>query len=319
MSDTILSLGPVNFQGFEIPESIPLGGAQQLVIHKLPGGARVVQAMGADDEPITWSGLFTDSTALDRARALDLLRQQGQVQKLTFFEFSYQVVIKSFKYVVERFYRVRYTLELEVIPANTVVAPAAESVGASILADSASAVTLGGLIGNGPLSTALATMNAALGAVSNFAQATSATINGLLAPVAAVTTQVNALISSVGSTLQGVTSLGGVLPSTPISQQALALTNQATAATQLPLLYNLQSITGRIGSNLGLITSPASAVQQVVAGGTTLFDVAAQAYGDASRWTAIAQANKLTDPQLTGIQTINIPPNPPDNGGVYTT
>jgi nucleoid-associated protein YgaU len=38
-----------------------------------------------------------------------------------------------------------------------------------------------------------------------------------------------------------------------------------------------------------------------------LYDVAAQHYGDGSKWQAIAQANGLTDPNLTGINTLTIP------------
>jgi hypothetical protein len=72
-----LILGPVVFQGFEIPERLTLGGEQSLVIHRLPGGARVVDAMGADDTDISWSGLLTGPDALERARVLDSLRITG--------------------------------------------------------------------------------------------------------------------------------------------------------------------------------------------------------------------------------------------------
>src|SRR5476649_1984517 len=136
MTNNALSftLGAETFQEFEIPESIPLGGAQQLVIHKLPGGARVIQPMGPDDDPIQWSGLFLGATALDRARAIDLMRVQGMPQQLAFFEFRYKVVVKSFRYVVEQRYRIRYTLELEVIEDSTRgrAPAAAASVGAAI-------------------------------------------------------------------------------------------------------------------------------------------------------------------------------------------
>lgn len=45
----ILTLGPVLFQDFEVPEKISVGGEHSLVVHKLVGRARVVDAMGRDD------------------------------------------------------------------------------------------------------------------------------------------------------------------------------------------------------------------------------------------------------------------------------
>ncbi|WP_407146231.1 hypothetical protein [Bradyrhizobium sp. ORS 86] len=41
---------------------------------------------------------------------------------------------------------------------------------------------------------------------------------------------------------------------------------------------------------------------------TTLFDVAMRATGDALQWVAIAQLNGLTDPWVTGLAEILIPP-----------
>lgn len=55
-----------------------------------------------------------------------------------------------------------------------------------------------------------------------------------------------------------------------------------------------------------------------VAGGN-LFRVAADAYGDATLWYAIAEANGLWDPMLPAApMTLIIPPKPSDggNGGI---
>jgi nucleoid-associated protein YgaU len=315
-----LTLGAETFSEFEIPESIPLGGAQQLVIHKLPGGARVMQAMGPDDDPIQWSGLFLGASALDRARAIDLMRVQGKPQQLAFFEFKYKVIVKGFRYVVERRYRIRYTLELEVIEDSTRgrAGAAAAGLGASIGADSAAAVALGGKIGDSKLSSLLGAMDGAIKSVSNIAQATTATINSVLGPVAAVAQRAKDLISTASSTLSSVSTLGGILPNNPIARQVARLNGQVAAATQLPLLYNVLSLSGRIQSNLALVSGAASSATRIVAAGQNLFSIAAAEYGDATKWTAIAQANKLTDPNVSGIQTLTIPPAPADGGGVFT-
>jgi len=53
-----------------------------------------------------------------------------------------------------------------------------------------------------------------------------------------------------------------------------------------------------------------------VAGGN-LFVLAAVYLNDATQWIRIAQANGLSDPQLSGITTLVIPPvNPAAGGGV---
>jgi hypothetical protein len=94
---TQLVLGPVVFGGFEIPERINFGGAQRLAIHRLPGGVRVIDAMGRDDAEITWSGIFAGPDAATRARLLDLLRTTGGVLPLTWDSFLYSVVISRFE------------------------------------------------------------------------------------------------------------------------------------------------------------------------------------------------------------------------------
>jgi hypothetical protein len=92
-----LLLGPVLFLSFEVPERIAFGGSQRLAIHRLPGGGRVIDALGRDDADIVWSGVFTGPDAADRARLLDALRADGAVLPLTWDAFYYSVVIARFE------------------------------------------------------------------------------------------------------------------------------------------------------------------------------------------------------------------------------
>ncbi|MES9433662.1 hypothetical protein ABEQ67_12180, partial [Cutibacterium acnes] len=62
---------------------------------------------------------------------------------------------------------------------------------------------------------------------------------------------------------------------------------------------------GRMGKNLGSINSGTKTVTQA---GGNLYRVAANEYGDPMGWTALAAANGRTDPQLTGVNTIVVPP-----------
>lgn len=309
MADTRLLLGDFEFKEFEIPESIPLGGAQALVIHKLPGGARVIQAMGRDDDPITWSGLFEGKEAIDKARKLDLLRVAGKSLPFSFFGYRYSVVIRRFTYVVHRFYRVTYSLELEVVEDRTQPGAfkVADSLTASINADSTAAQGLGDQVGDSTLTGLLKTMDSAIKSVSDFAKATQATINTVMAPVSAVLSRVNILIGTVSNTMQTVTTLGGILPNNPVAQQAARLSGQVAAATQLPLLYNLQSVAGRVQTNLNIIGSTSAGGKTVTVAGGTVFDVSAKQLGDATRIDSIMKANNMTDTNIDGVRTLTIP------------
>ena len=92
-----LTLGPVTFADFEIPREVPFGGAQSLVVKKLVGGDRVIDAMGRDDRDIGWSGRFRGSLAEVRARQLDLMRIQGQQQLLSWSSLRFLVLVERFE------------------------------------------------------------------------------------------------------------------------------------------------------------------------------------------------------------------------------
>lgn len=317
--DTVLQLGDFEFSNLEIPESIALGGSQRLAVHRFPGGAKTVQAMGVDHAPLEWSGLFLGDAALDRAKYLDFLRVQGAPLELTFFDSTYTVVIERFRFVVERYYKVGYSIALEVVsddsqPVKTI---APSGFDAAIDADCDTMMGLGDLIGDGPLSGALSTLDTAVRGVSSFAAATIATIQSVQGAIGAVASRVTTLTASVTNTISSVTSLGGVLPGVPLAQTIGTMAAQVTATTQYPILQNLGSLAARMSRNVGMAQQGASARLVQVAGGN-LFDIAAREYGDATRWIAIAQASGLTDAVISGVKTLQIPANPIDSGGVPT-
>jgi len=56
-------------------------------------------------------------------------------------------------------------------------------------------------------------------------------------------------------------------------------------------------------------------MQTVTVVGGNLFALAAVYLNDATQWIRIAQANGLSDPQLSGVNTLVIPPIDPTAGG----
>lgn len=97
------------------------------------------------------------------------------------------------------------------------------------------------------------------------------------------------------------------------------LNQQASDMTELYELYQLQAVLDRMEKNLNLIHAVPNAQFITVVGGN-LFQLAAQYYNDATQWTVIAQANGLTDPEVTGLQTLLIPPpSSQESGGILPT
>ncbi len=118
----LVTLGPVQFQGIEVPEHINLGGAQGLAVHQLLGGARVVQALGRNDDDLTWSGYLEGPYAESRAIMLDNIRQSGQPIKLTFGQQSFTVVVKKFTGTYKRRNWIPYSLTCLVVQDNAMAA-----------------------------------------------------------------------------------------------------------------------------------------------------------------------------------------------------
>ncbi|MDW3683114.1 hypothetical protein RA280_15415 [Cupriavidus sp. CV2] len=314
---TILSLGDVLFADLEAPERITFGGGQQLVIHKQVGGTRTIDAMGRDDLPLRWSGTFMGKDALQRARYLDAIRIAGQAVPLAWSELLYTVVVARFEADFEREWMIPYRIICEVVadhsqPQTSLAGP---SINDLIGADLSTANSLTASIGNGTLTGLMGTVNSAIAGVSSLANAAQSTINSVLAPIAAVQTQVSVLIASASNTIANVTTLGGIVPNNPISTAAAKLTSQVASFQSLPPLYNLQAVMGRMSANLGGVSG---ATQQITTAGGNLMQLAANVYGDAKAWTGIAKANKITDPVVQGVQTLNVPVRPDNAGGVLS-
>lgn len=165
MSDTILLLGPIIFQDFEVPERINFGGAQRLAVHQFPGGARVIDALGRDDADISFNGTFTGEDATLRARTLDELRALGMVLPLTWDVFTYSVVIREFTAQYERPGWIPFRITCTVLrdeAAALIEAPLA--LAGSMLGDFSAATALTAGLGLAAIGAALSASNTAIAA-----------------------------------------------------------------------------------------------------------------------------------------------------------
>lgn len=315
--DTILTLGDFTFASFEVPEEIHFGGSQRMSVKELIGGKRVIDCMGRSDRPLDWSGVFTGPDAAARAQFLDSLRVGGLQQDVSWGQFKYQVVVRDFDASYQRFYRVPYHIVCEVVTDQTqpvTVAPPT-AIDAALQDDFNTASGLGGLIGDSALSTILGGLDTAISAVSSFANAAQSTINSVLLPLGAVQQRVTTLIGASTLTLQNVSTFGGVLPNTPFSQAPGRLVSQTNTMLQTNNLFCLRNVLGRMNANLVSINSPQ---KKIPTAGGNLFQMAQSQYGDATAWTALAQANGITDPFIKGTATIAVPPQPGNSGGILS-
>jgi hypothetical protein len=328
MPDFVITLGGIAFQDFEIPESIRgLGGRQLSTVHKLIGGARVVDNMGRDDSDLTWTGRFRGVDSVSRARAIDAMRISGASQSLTFGDFSFTVSVDEFTYDIERFYEVPYSLRLIVLTDNSSTAAAqAPGVDEMLSSDNTWAQSLGATVGDSGLSGLLSALNSTVGTVQDFAAAGLEVLNGVLTPILAAQDYVEGLIASAeGTMLYGsafgsaapvlLTEIGGVVPLASSGANTSSLLAQVAAATQVANLYTLHNVLGRMATNIAAIGQSGAWVTQ---SGGDLYRLAERAYGDATEWATIARANGLTDPVLSGLNTILVPPLSGDTQGVLT-
>jgi hypothetical protein len=97
-----LILGGITFDSFSTPSRMGAGGDQAMAVHKLPGGGRVVDTLGPDEDDIAWRGEFYSNDALQRVIALDAMRAAGLVQSLTFAGQYRSVIVKRFKFDIIR-------------------------------------------------------------------------------------------------------------------------------------------------------------------------------------------------------------------------
>jgi hypothetical protein len=207
---SFLVLGPVLFQDFELPERICWGGAQRLAVHRLPGGVRVIDAMGRDDAAIAWSGVFTGNGASVRARAIDLMRADGSVWPLVWDAFFYTVVIAVFQADYTRSNWIPYRIACTVLRDEAeALVEVALSLAAGALGDLTSAAAMGSGVDFSAASSALGASGATTYGSAAYGSAVDS-LSGASGQIdAAMTTQEAALNAAAPDSAAGLTQATG--------------------------------------------------------------------------------------------------------------
>lgn len=210
MADLILLLGAFEFQENEIPASINFGGSQNLAIHQLIGGGRIVDSMGNNDHDISWSGLFfnnvtTGLSAIDRAREVNTLRTLGLELELVFYDLIYLVKIKEFRPSFERFYQVPYSITLQVIQdLNLPASPLNNIPFLDAILNDLNFVNAGAQFLNDPtLNSLLGNFSSALSSAGALESASPSVINGLINSSSAASSRIGTLIGQYKNNLAG--------------------------------------------------------------------------------------------------------------------
>lgn len=144
----ILTVGGIAFDGFSTPSEMMGGGNQAMVVHKLPGGARVIDTLGPDDADIHWEGEFYGDNAAATALALDAMRSAGQLQSLVWGSQFRLVIVSNFIYRARRWpVWVAYSITCTVYqnPAQGNLSAQASSIDGLVGADLGSAAQVGGM------------------------------------------------------------------------------------------------------------------------------------------------------------------------------
>ena len=242
MSGIALILGPVVFQDFEAAAGIRFGGEQRLVVHKLPGGDRVIDAMGRDDADITLRGTFSGPDGTLRARLLDELRVQGIALPLTWDIFFYTVVIRDFQADYRNGYWIPYRLVCSVLRDEAAaLVETALSLAGSVAGDLAAAAAQG--LSGIDVSTAQVAM-AAPGSTTVGTASYSQAFSALSAAQASCT----ASLPAAGSSLDAASAILGTSDN-PLTGVA-ALGTATSASGQLAGLAAARGYIGRAALNL---------------------------------------------------------------------
>ena len=306
---TTLQLGDFTFARFEIPSSIGFGVGQKVNIHELIGGTRVIDVLGPSPKALRWSGWFVGENALARARYLQHLCAAGAPLALTWDELNYTVIIKAVDPDYRLGWRIPYSIECEVVsdnatPVTQLPQPSPEQ---AVTDDLATTQGLAASVGDNTLTGLVGALSSAVSDIGDFTSGSISQIAALVTPIAAARARISTLMVGTEAAVSAVAGVAGIVAGGDPIAMASALPGVLAAAQNMANLVPMDRTLARMAANVASAETGTSTL--TVAGGN-LFAVAAQEYGDARLWTVLASANGLSDPNISGVATLAIPPQP---------
>ena len=193
------------FTGFEEPEGLTFGKEQSTYKHILIGGGRIIDALGAGDPDISWSGYFTGAQAPFRARFLEGLAKAAQPVLLKTSTFVKNVLISKFTFGFHKTFPIRYDITVQVIEDQTL--PVSFIIPADITDTITNALIqandIATLINNPSILSAIALALIAAENASPFTSATNVQINAALAAAQNVQAIVGGVITATEKEIFG--------------------------------------------------------------------------------------------------------------------
>ncbi|OAG73501.1 hypothetical protein A0J51_00969 [Gluconobacter japonicus] len=229
-TNATVKLGSLTLSGPEVPDALRSGGEQVLVIHRLPGGDKIIDNGGNDPYRLSLTGRFQGANALTRAQSVDTMRLAAKAVTFSAAGGNWRVLIRSYAYTyAQKGAVIQYELELEVIPSN-----------ASTTASGTSA--LSSLVGSG-VTGALSTVTSTIADVSSVASSITSTAQNVIG-------QITPIANMIG--------VGG-----PLAKAQDALTSVSGMATTGENLANLPTaLSGTITGLQSTVGQLSTAVEQ---------------------------------------------------------
>lgn len=328
---TVLSLGPVRLVGWEIPESVPLGGVQRVAVNQFMGSnKREVQILGAQPNVIRWSGYFYYESALARARFLDQMRVKGDPIEMTWGEWKYLAVITEFAYRVANIYNIAYDLVLEVIEDRS--KPEEAGTGWKGLLDSiidginsvlmfindiAAVIdeinsTIRGYIEKirrvlkSITGTARRIVNSLTRLGATIIKAPVNVLTGVRQDVSALTDMTDTVIRDLQIPDPGATFTSQIFEA-PTNPTVASIPVPATGNDPMVQVVAMNNAAKRLGDLLNRLAQPPF-VTTLKTINANVFQIASEYYGDVNVWPQIAEANNLREPLIAGARDLQLPP-----------
>lgn len=292
---TVLTLGPVQFEDFEVPSSLTdLGGEHKIATHSFPGGYQTQQAFGAFPVPLTWEGHMTGTTAMFRKNELDRIRVAGREVVLSFGDKIFLGLVQTCRITVRHEWLVNY--QIVFVPRVDVSSGAGPSDLLSAF-DMINSVLV-------DLSDVIAFFSLITSDGSRFS------MPPILFPLA---------VTLFSTTTLAVSASFGVVSDIPVDQAAtIYAAAQALLAAAQPLTADPNpsvaspslDLVGYASSIVNIVRSSETTQTTLQVVNPNLFLVAAQYYGDSTRWRQIATASGIVPPDPMPIgQFVLVVPN----------